>query len=94
MKFFLPIEEFPVDSFCKIRALFPRRYMAKQGIRVLNMPEILKSLWSHPFFFDLGQVHLSFSDKFGMIILFLATFVLDVNARVSLKAATNGSFKR
>ena len=33
---FLPIEEFPVANFCKIRALIPRKYMVEQGIRVLN----------------------------------------------------------
>ena len=88
------MEEFPVASFRKICTVIPRKYMVKQGIRVSNMSEILKSLWSHLFFFSLGQGHLGFFDKFGMIILFLVTFVLDVSARVSLKAATNGSFKR
>ena len=68
--------------------------MAEQSIRVSNWSEIFKSLWSHSFFFDLGQGNLSVSDKFGMIIPFLATFVLDVSAQVSFKIATEGSFKR
>ena len=49
---FLPIEEFPVDSFCKSRALIPKKYMVEQG-RVSNWSEIFKSLWLHSSFFNL-----------------------------------------
>ena len=56
--------------------------MVEQGIRVSNWSEIFKSLWSHShsFFFDLRQGNLSVSDKFGMIMPFLATFILHVSA--------------
>ena len=94
MNFSLPIEKFPVTSFCKSHALIPRKYMVEQGTRVSNWSEILKSLWSHSFFFDLGQGNLSVSDKFGMTTPFLASFVLDVSAQVSFKVATKGSFNR
>ena len=85
---FLPIEEFPMPSFCKSCALIPGNYMVEQGIRVSNWSEIFKFLWSHSFFFDLGQGNLSVSDKFGMVIPFLATHALDVSAQVSFKVAT------
>ena len=94
MKLSLAIEEFLVTSFCKSRALIPRKYMVEQGIRVSNWSELFKSLWSHSFFFYLGQDNLSVSGKFGMIIRFSATFVLDVSAQVSFRVATKGLFKR
>ena len=62
--------------------------MVEQDIRVSNWSEAFKSLSSHFFFFDLEQSNLGISDKFGMIIPFLATFVLEVSAQVSLKVAT------
>ena len=68
--------------------------MVEQGITVSNWAEIFKCLWSHSFFFHLEQGNLSVSDKFGMIIPFVAIFVLDVSAQVSFKVATEGSFKR
>ena len=68
--------------------------MVKQSIRVSNWSEIFKSPWWHSFYLDLGQGNLSVSDKFGMIIPFLATFVLDVSAKVSFEVATKGSIKR
>ena len=68
--------------------------MVEQGIRISKWSEIFKSLWSHCFIFNLGQDNLSVSDKYGMTIPFLATFVLDVSAQVSFKVAIKGSFKR
>ena len=68
--------------------------MVEKGIGVSNWSETFKSLWSHSFFFDLGQGNVSVSDKLGMIITFLASFVLDVSAQVSFKVATKGSFKK
>ena len=88
---FLLIGEFPVASFCKSRALIPRKYMAEQSIRVSNWSEIFKSLWSHSSFFDLEQSNLSASDKFRTVIPFSATFVLEMNAQVLDKVATKGS---
>ena len=89
---FLPIEEFPVASFCKCRTLIPGNYMVEQGIRLSNWSEIFKSLRLHSSFFDLEQSNLSVSDKFGMVIPFSATFVLAVSVQVLLKVATKGSF--
>ena len=89
MKFFLHIQEFPVDSFCKGRILTPRKYIVEKGIRVSSWSEIFKSIWSHSPFFDLGQ-----SDISGMVVPFLATFILDLSGQVSFKVATKGFFLR
>ena len=67
---FLPIEEFPVASFCKSPALIPRKYMVEQGIRVSNWLEIFKSLCWHSSFFDLGQSNLNVSDKLRTVTFF------------------------
>ena len=80
-------------SFCKSRALIPRKYVAEQSIKVSNWSEIFKSLWSQSSFFDLGQSNLSVSDKFGIAIPFLATFVLEMSVQVALKVAIKGSFR-
>ena len=89
---FLPIEELSVARFCKSRALSTRKYMVEQGIRVSHWSEIFKSIWLHSIF-GLGQSKPSVSDKFGMVILFWATYVLHVSAEASFKAATKGSFR-
>ena len=90
---FLLIEEFPVASFCKSRALIPRKHRVEQGIRVSSWSEIFKSLWSHSSFFDLEQSNLNVSYKFGTVIPFSATFVLEMSTQVLVKVATKGSFR-